>query len=110
MFMKILFLNRSFYPDIEATGQLLTELCESLIKTGHKITVISGRSYHIKSKQGPSLIKSDEYNSINIFRTHGTILPKRFLILRIINLGSYFLLSLIAGFCLKQKPDIVVVG
>jgi hypothetical protein len=27
---RILFLNRSYWPDAEATGQLLTELCEDL--------------------------------------------------------------------------------
>lgn len=27
---RVLFLNRSYWPDMEATGQLLTELCEGL--------------------------------------------------------------------------------
>ena len=48
--MNILFFNRSFYPDIEATGQFLTELCEDLAELGHEITVVSGKSYHVSSK------------------------------------------------------------
>ena len=27
---RVLFINRSYWPDAEATGQLLTELCEGL--------------------------------------------------------------------------------
>ena len=27
---RVLFVNRSYWPDVEATGQLLTELCEDL--------------------------------------------------------------------------------
>jgi hypothetical protein len=30
--MHIAFFNRSFYPDTAATGQLLTELCEGLLR------------------------------------------------------------------------------
>ena len=38
---RILFLNRSFYPDVESTGQLLTELCEEL-ENDFEIHVICG--------------------------------------------------------------------
>jgi len=38
----LLFLNRSYYPDAEATGQLLTELCEDLA-SDFDVTVIAGQ-------------------------------------------------------------------
>ncbi len=30
---RVLFINRSYWPDTEATGQLLTELCEDLAQS-----------------------------------------------------------------------------
>ncbi|OGI06687.1 MAG: hypothetical protein A3I68_06185 [Candidatus Melainabacteria bacterium RIFCSPLOWO2_02_FULL_35_15] len=108
--MNVLFFNRSFYPDSEATGQFLTELCEDLTAYGHKISVISGRSYHVRrSKRVRVFYQYEEYKSIKIFRALGTIFPKRILLFRIINLGTYFLSAFFCGFLLKEKPDVIVV-
>ena len=108
--MKVLIFNRSFYPDAEATGQFLTELCEDLTAYGHKISVIAGRSYHVRrGKKIRVFYQYEEYKSIKIFRALGTILPKRVLLFRIINLGTYFLSAFFCGFLLKEKPDVVIV-
>jgi len=40
--VRLLFLNRSYYPDVEATGQLLAELCADLARR-HEVIVIAGR-------------------------------------------------------------------
>lgn len=106
--MNILFFNRSFYPDTEATGQLLYELCEDLADRGHKITVICGKSYHVNNQENKFLIQKEKYKSIEIIRVIGTTLPKQFLLFRLINLASYFLLAFIGGFLLKQRPDIII--
>ena len=39
---RLLFINRSYWPDAEATGQLLTELCEDLARA-FDVTVIAGQ-------------------------------------------------------------------
>src|SRR5258708_23657056 len=39
---SVLVLNRSYWPDAEATGQLLTELCEDLA-SDFELTVIAGQ-------------------------------------------------------------------
>jgi colanic acid biosynthesis glycosyl transferase WcaI len=44
---KVLFLNRSYWPDVEATGQLLTELCESLQPT-FDVSVVAGQPNQIR--------------------------------------------------------------
>jgi glycosyltransferase involved in cell wall biosynthesis len=44
--MRVLFVNRYFYPDCSATSQLLTELAEDLIAQGASVTVISGRTLY----------------------------------------------------------------
>ena len=106
--MNILFFNRSFYPDTEATGQFLTELCEDLTKLGHKITVICGKSYHVSNDEKGQLIKRESYKEIEILRASGTTFPKKSLFLRLVNLGTYFLNAFFAGFLIRQKPDIVI--
>jgi glycosyltransferase involved in cell wall biosynthesis len=40
--MKITFLNQCFYPDVAATGQLLTDVAVALAERGHEVTVITG--------------------------------------------------------------------
>src|SRR4029450_10110797 len=41
--MHIAFFNRSFYPDTTATSQLLTDLCEDLIREhGCRVSVVAG--------------------------------------------------------------------
>jgi hypothetical protein len=42
--MRLLFINRYFYPDISATSQLLTELAEDLAARGETVTVITGNT------------------------------------------------------------------
>ena len=106
--MNILFFNRSFYPDTEATGQYLTELCEDLAKLGHKVTVICGRSYHVSNSEKGFLIRRETYKAINILRAPGTTFPKKNLFLRLINLGTYFLSAFFAGFLINDKPDVVI--
>lgn len=41
--MKILFLNRFYFPDISATSQLLTDLAQHLARAGWDVHVITGR-------------------------------------------------------------------
>ena len=45
--MHVAFFNRSYYPDQTATGQLLTDLCEDLVRDhGCQVTVVTGRPLH----------------------------------------------------------------
>lgn len=108
--MHIVFFNRSFYPDIAATGQLLTDLCEGLVhEYGSQVSVVVGPPYHPQNgdfkKRFP--LAQEQHNGINILRAHSTNLPKERAIFRFTNYISYFLSSLISGFYLK-KPDVIV--
>ncbi len=103
--MRLLFLNRSFWPDLEASGQNLTELCEDLAEE-HEITFISGPSYHVETaRRGPWTI--DQLGRIRIIRTWGTRFPKRRLPARLLNLGSCFALAAIAALT-DSRPDVVI--
>jgi colanic acid biosynthesis glycosyl transferase WcaI len=102
--MRLLFLNRSFWPDLEATGQFLTELCEDL-SVEHEVTFISGPSYHVATARG--LWTRQKFGRVSIIRTWGTRLPKARLPLRMTNLGSYFALAALAALRLAA-PDILI--
>ncbi len=108
--MQILYFNRSFYPDIEATGQLMTDLCDELVKKGHEITVVAGQSYYLNNGNKNPFLQRQHYNSIEIIRGYGSTFSKRFLFLRIVNLAFYFVNAFIGGFMARKKPDLVIVG
>jgi glycosyltransferase involved in cell wall biosynthesis len=103
----ILVLNRSFWPDIEATGQFLTELCERLVRK-YKVTVIVGRSYYAEKdvfKPG-RLYNRETFNGINILRVRHTRFWKGNLLGRIINWFTYGVLAFTAA--LKIKPKAII--
>jgi glycosyltransferase involved in cell wall biosynthesis len=110
---KIVFFNRSFYPDTTATGQLLTELCESLVKDyGCKVSVICGRPLNAHGVKVP-------FKGIEILRVTNTNFSHKSFLGRILNYISYFFLSIFASFKLKDcdlvvtltdPPIIVLVG
>jgi colanic acid biosynthesis glycosyl transferase WcaI len=102
--MRILFINRSFWPDTEATGVLLTELAEDLA-AGHEVTVVCGPANTSSYRIWP-LLRRERYCAVKVVRTFGAKLSKRNLALRLANLGIYFLLASIAAF--REPADVIV--
>jgi colanic acid biosynthesis glycosyl transferase WcaI len=80
-------------------------LCEDL-STQHEVTVIAGPSYHVADRPR-SLWKRQKLGSTLLVRTWGTRLPKRFLPFRLVNLGTYYSLAVIAAQC-QAPADIVI--
>src|SRR4030042_1489338 len=113
MATRIVFFNRSFYPDISATSQLLSELCEDLVKDFNcEVTLICGKPLSNKHPgaifhYGMHLIKKDSFKKINILRVNSTNFSPRSFLKRISNYLSYFALSFLASFKLKGA-DLVV--
>ncbi|HEV8100030.1 MAG TPA: hypothetical protein VGP56_12830, partial [Gaiellaceae bacterium] len=60
---RLLVLNQYYWPGIEATANLLTELCEALAAT-HDVTVITGASRGLPRRQ--------ERNGVRIVRVRST--------------------------------------
>jgi glycosyltransferase involved in cell wall biosynthesis len=104
----VLFLNRSFWPDREATGQFLTELCDDL-SSDHEVTIVAGPSYHTKDNnaRGFRLWSRERRGKVTIIRTWGTRFSKSNLAGRLVNLGTYYLLAAIVAFRLP-RPDVIV--
>jgi glycosyltransferase involved in cell wall biosynthesis len=64
--MRVVFLNRFYWPDEPATGQLLTDLAEALAARGHDVTVIA-------SRPARSIVPERETrHGVRIERVHGT--------------------------------------
>jgi putative colanic acid biosynthesis glycosyltransferase WcaI len=109
--LHIVFFNRSFYPDISATGQLLTDLCEDLVREhGCRVSVVTGPPLRPSVEPASTrrgLVSRETYRGVEIHRASGTRFDKRRFIGRAANYVSYFLSACWAGLRL-ERPDVVV--
>jgi glycosyltransferase involved in cell wall biosynthesis len=68
--LKILLLNQTFYPDVMATGQYLSEVAAALAEKEHEITVVTGRrAYDDPDKLFPA---RETWRGVRIFRIFST--------------------------------------
>jgi glycosyltransferase involved in cell wall biosynthesis len=108
--MHVLFFNRSFYPDTAATGQLLTDLCEDLVRVhGCRVTVVTGVPLLSAEKAGAGgrVPARETYRGITIIRARGTRFSKARFAGRAANYVTYFLSACWAGLR-TPRPDVVV--
>jgi putative colanic acid biosynthesis glycosyltransferase WcaI len=108
--MHIVFFNRSFYPDISATGQLLTELCEDLVRDhGCRVSVITGPPLNppVGYEFPAGVVSREVYRGIEVHRACGTRFDKRRFAGRATNYVSYFLSACWAGLRLDRPATVV---
>ncbi|MCH2213147.1 MAG: FkbM family methyltransferase [Fuerstiella sp.] len=101
---RLLFLNRSYWPDTEATGQLLTALCEGLTDQ-FDVHVLAGQPNVPSTSTDWKNI--EERNGVTIHRVKHTTFSKRNMLQKGINFLSF------VRACQKQirllpQPDVVV--
>lgn len=101
---RILFVNRSYWPDSEATGQLLTELCEAL-SDSFEVHVLAGAPNATTEDSQWETTKS--HNGVHIHRVKHTRFSKGSLPLKALNFISF------AAACRRKitqipTPDVVV--
>jgi glycosyltransferase involved in cell wall biosynthesis len=104
---KVLFINRSYWPDAEATGQLLTELCEDLAAT-FSVTVIAGQPNSNPSGESYRRRGVETRHGVRVQRVWHTRFAKRFLPGRIVNYLS-FLWGAFWAAVWTMRPDVIVV-
>ena len=105
MCKKILLLNQTFYPDMAATSQHLTDLAVELAKNGFSVDVISDRrSYDDRNK---ILLKFEVYKGVRIHRIMTTALGKKTHFHRGIDYLSFSISFLLKMFFLPRY-DIVI--
>ncbi len=107
---SIVFFNRSFWPDVEATGQFLTELAEE-ISAANKVSFVCGLSYYSKNENFGkfSFIKNEKYKNVDVLRVKNTKFWKGRLAGRLTNWITYSLLALYVGL-FKINPKVIVVN
>lgn len=104
---KLLFINRSYWPDIEATGQLLTELCERLAED-YEVTVICGHPVQtqVAAAEGDRRLRSR--HGVTILRVWHTRFDKASFVGRVINMVTFLLSATWCAFT-TRRPDVVIV-
>jgi colanic acid biosynthesis glycosyl transferase WcaI len=101
---KLLFLNRVFGPEAEATGMLLAELAEDLAAE-HDVTVICARAPSERRRVWP-LIERERYGAVMVVRTFAPNIAKSRGCLRYLDLIVYFVLASCAA--MRERADIVI--
>ena len=97
---KILVLNQYYWPGVEATAQLLSQLCEALARD-YDVTVVTGHLH------GLDLPADEERNGVRIVRVRSTAYERSQLHLRAANYASYLgdtVLTALRG----ERPDLVL--
>ena len=98
--IRVCYFNRSYWPDTGATGQLLTELAEDLVKVhGMDVTVVTG--YPVSAASPPP--SREARNGVTIVRARGTTVSPRRFIGRALNYLTYFLSALWAAVRLPRQ-------
>jgi glycosyltransferase involved in cell wall biosynthesis len=109
--VHIAFFNRSYYPDQTATGQLLTDLAEDLVRHhGCRVSVVAGMPLlplPDAMPVGGSVLSREERNGVQIYRALGTRFDKQRFAGRAANYLTYFGSACYAGLRL-DRPDVVV--
>ncbi len=85
---RVVFLNRCFWPDSEATGQLLADLCEDL-SSSFDVHVVCGQPNSPPEGSRYTRIGRQVRNGVTIHRLSHTQCPKRFPAGRLLNLVSF---------------------
>jgi glycosyltransferase involved in cell wall biosynthesis len=105
--MKLIFLNRFFFPDVAATSQLLSDLVFDLVDDGYEAHVITGRHrYDDVSAQLPAqaLIKG-----VRVHRVWTTHFGRAHLAGIAVNFLTFYITAAWKLLFLARKDDVVVV-
>ncbi len=96
---RLLVLNQYYWPGVEATAHLLTELCEALADE-YDVTVITGLAEDTRPGRGVR-------NGVEIVRVRSTRYVRQRLTLRGVNYFTYVSAALRRGLA-ERRPDLVL--
>jgi len=98
---RILVLNQYYKPGVEATANLLAELCEAL-SDDYDITVVTGRV-----RERPELPSDEILDGVRVLRARSTVYDRAQLHLRAANYATYLADSVLRSLTLG-RPDVVL--
>jgi colanic acid biosynthesis glycosyl transferase WcaI len=99
---KLLVFNQYYWPGVEATAHLLSELCEALAED-YDVTVVTGRLAGYEDVPDYEL-----RNGVAIVRVHSTSYDRSPLHRRAINYFTYVTRALRRGLFAVPRPDVVL--
>jgi glycosyltransferase involved in cell wall biosynthesis len=98
---RLLVLNQYYWPGVEATAHLLTELCEALAADFH-VTVVTGLLHNPPTDPGHFW-----RNGVEVIRVRSTAYERTRLSLRAVNYTTYLAQSVRAALAV-ERPDVVL--
>jgi glycosyltransferase involved in cell wall biosynthesis len=102
--IRILAVNQFYAPDPSATSQLLTELCEDLVRGGDEVTVVASRTSHL----GPAKLPArDRIAGVDVLRPWAMRLGKRTMRRRLADYLTFWT-SAVGRLALARRPDVVL--
>jgi glycosyltransferase involved in cell wall biosynthesis len=82
--MRLVFVNRFYWPDTPATGQLLTDLAEFMARHGHEVHVICSHPNH------DNVPTREEHHGVRILRVRSMRLNQSGFMGKAVDLASFF--------------------
>lgn len=101
--MRLVFLNRFYWPDSPATAQLLTDLAESLAAQGREVVVLTGQP---ASGLRPA---REERRGVTILRVRSTHFGNRHLLTHALDFASFAVSAIVTLFFVLRRSDTLVV-
>jgi colanic acid biosynthesis glycosyl transferase WcaI len=98
---RLLVLNQYYWPGVEATAQLLTELCEALVED-LDVKVVTGKVHGQEEEPHRSV-----RNGVEIVRVASTSFERSKLFARAANYATYLTSALLRGLR-GRRPDVVL--
>jgi colanic acid biosynthesis glycosyl transferase WcaI len=100
--LRLLLFNQYYWPGVEATAQLLSELCEDLA-ADFDITVVTGA---LRKRGRPGRL---QHGGVRIVRVRSSVFDRRRLLGRAVNYLTYLPTALAVGLT-EGRPDVVLCG
>lgn len=104
--MKIIFVNRYFFPDHSATSQLLSDLAFDLARKGIHAMVITSRQ--IYDDPSANLPARETINGVNVVRVWTSSFGRSNLIVRAVDYFTFYISALLGILLEADKGDTIV--
>lgn len=104
--MRLIFINRFFYPDHSATSQLLADLAFGLAKKGHDVTVIASRLRY--DNPAANLEAQERIDAVRVVRVWTSSFGRASLILRAFDYLTFYFAAAWALVWRVGRRDVVI--
>lgn len=104
--MRILFVNRFFYPDHSATSQMLSDLAFFLARRGHDVSVVTSRQRY--DDANAMLTAFEDIHGVHVHRVWTSRFGRGNLLGRAIDYLSFYAAAFLCLLRILEKGDVLV--